>query len=77
MIVFEFLFQSTIGNWTVGFKTLNQNGEKLKFWQSLVRHCFDLIDIWPLGGVGVLSIKCTKKNQRVGDLVARTIVVPR
>ncbi|MEW7278651.1 RDD family protein [Aquimarina sp. 2201CG1-2-11] len=77
MVVTETLFQSTIGNFVVGLKAVHKTGEKMNFWQPLLRHCFDLIDMWPLGLVGILTIKFTKDSQRLGDIIAETIVVER
>ncbi len=77
MIVTETLFQSTIGNLLLKLKVVNENGEKIKFWQSLLRHCLDMIDMWPLGLVGILTIKYSKKHQRLGDIIGKTIVVER
>ncbi|MGS2727992.1 RDD family protein, partial [Psychroserpens sp. BH13MA-6] len=77
MVISEILFESTLGNFLFGLKAVRKNGEKMNFWQPLVRHCTDLIDMWPLGLVGILTIKFTKKNQRLGDIIAETIVVER
>jgi len=77
MIVTEVFFQSTIGNLLVKLKVVNEDGGKIKFWQSLLRHCFDMIDMWPLGLVGILTIKYSKKHQRLGDMIGKTIVVER
>ncbi len=77
MVVSEMLFESTIGNFLFGLKAVKKNGEKMNFWQPLIRHCADLIDMWPFGLVGILTIKFTKDNQRLGDMIAGTIVVER
>tara|TARA_R110002096_G_scaffold149779_1_gene311337 strand:+ start:294 stop:833 length:540 start_codon:yes stop_codon:yes gene_type:complete len=77
MVVTEIIFESTLGNYLLGLKAVRKNGEKMNFWQPLVRHCTDLIDMWPFGLVGILTIKFTKKNQRLGDIIAETIVVER
>ncbi|PKV53078.1 putative RDD family membrane protein YckC [Aquimarina sp. MAR_2010_214] len=77
MVVTEIVFQSTIGNLIFGLKAVHKSGKKMDFWQPLLRHCFDLIDMWPLGLVGILTIKFTKENQRLGDIIAETIVIER
>ncbi|WP_299438325.1 RDD family protein [uncultured Aquimarina sp.] len=73
----EQLFGATIGNSIVGLKPISINGisEKLSFGQSLLRHLLDPIDMFFFGLVGILTIQNSEKNQRVGDLVANTIVV--
>jgi len=77
MVVTEILSESTLGNYIVGLKAVKKDGGKMKLWQPLVRHCTDLIDMWPFGLVGILTIKFTKKNQRLGDIIADSIVVER
>ncbi|MGY3794759.1 RDD family protein [uncultured Aquimarina sp.] len=77
MIIPETLFQSTIGNLLLKLKVVNENGGKIKFSQSLLRHCADMIDMWPLGLVGILTIKYSKKHQRLGDMIGKTIVIER
>ncbi|GAA4279172.1 RDD family protein [Aquimarina mytili] len=73
----EQLFGATIGNSIVGLKPISINGidEKLSFGQSFIRHLLDPIDMFFFGLIGVLSIKNSDKNQRVGDLAAKTIVL--
>ncbi|WP_298311112.1 RDD family protein [uncultured Aquimarina sp.] len=73
----EQLFGSTIGNTIVGLKPISINGisEKISFRQSLLRHLLDPIDMFFFGLVGILTIQNSEKNQRVGDLAAKTIVV--
>jgi len=42
----------------------------------IVRHLFDLVDVFPFFGiVGLIVAGSNNLKQRVGDLVARTIVV--
>ncbi|SHJ26729.1 Uncharacterized membrane protein YckC, RDD family [Mesonia phycicola] len=71
-------FGGTIGNSIVGLKAIPMNGinQKLTFGQSFKRHLLDPIDMFFFGLVGIITIKNTDKNQRVGDLWAKTIVVP-
>ncbi|WP_298549248.1 RDD family protein [uncultured Aquimarina sp.] len=73
----EQLFGATIGNSIVGLKPVSINGidEKLSFGQSFIRHLLDPIDMFFFGLVGILAIKNSDKNQRVGDLAAKTIVL--
>ncbi|WP_299607248.1 RDD family protein [uncultured Aquimarina sp.] len=73
----EQLFGATIGNSIVGLKPISINGisKNLSFGQSALRHLFDPIDMFFFGLVGILTIQNSEKNQRVGDIVAKTIVV--
>jgi len=71
----EQLFGATLGNGIVGLKPVQENFEKIKFNQSLKRHLLDPVDMFFFGLVGIIIIKNTPKNQRVGDIWAKTIVV--
>ena len=68
---------ATIGNSLVGLKAipLNEENRKLTFGESFKRHLLDPIDMFFFGAVGIITIKNTENNQRVGDLWAKTIVV--
>ena len=65
----------TIGNSIVGLKVTPIKGEnrKLTFIESLLRHLVDPIDMFSF--IGILLIMKTQKNQRLGDLLAETVVV--
>lgn len=73
----EQTFGATLGNQITGLKPLSINGidRKLSFGQSLKRHLVDIIDLSPLGLVGIISINKTEKHQRIGDIWAETVVV--
>ena len=79
-------FGATLGNSLVGLKpisisksndnsTFSRTDEKLTFVQSLKRHLLDPIDLFFFGLIGIITIKNTDKNQRLGDIWANTIVV--
>jgi len=67
----------TIGNSIAGIKAIPMSGQnrKLTFGQSFKRHLLDPIDMLFFGLIGIIVIKSTDKNQRIGDLWAKTIVV--
>ncbi len=73
----EQLFGATIGNSITRLKPVSINGisKKVSLGQSLLRHLFDPIDMFFFGLVGILTIQNSEKNQRVGDIVAKTIVI--
>ena len=59
-----------------GLRVVRENGAPVTFATSAVRNVLRLIDIlpgWYLVGIG--SILATRRNQRLGDLAAGTIVV--
>lgn len=74
----EISFGVTLGNSLVGLKPIPKNGtnRKLTFGESFKRHLLDPIDMFFFGLVGIVTIKNTDLNQRVGDLWAKTIVIP-
>jgi len=74
----EIGFGATLGNSLVGLKPIPKNGtnRKLTFGEAFKRHLLDPIDMFFFGLVGIITIKNTDLNQRVGDLWAKTIVVP-
>ena len=77
IVVTEQVFGSTIGNGVVGLKPLsieNRPGKPHVF-QSLKRHLLDPVDMLFFGIIAIIVIKNTAKNQRIGDLWAKTIVV--
>jgi len=67
----------TIGNSIMGLKVISikENNRNVTFNQSLKRHLLDPIDMFFFGLVGAITIEYTERNQRVGDLWAKTIVV--
>jgi uncharacterized RDD family membrane protein YckC len=67
----------TIGNSLVGLKAIpiSGNNRKLTFGESFKRHLLDPIDMFFFGLVGIITISNSEKNQRLGDLWAKTIVV--
>jgi uncharacterized RDD family membrane protein YckC len=66
----------TIGKMLLGVRTVKQDGTKLNFGNSLVRHLFAPVDYFPFFGViGLIVASNNKEKQRVGDMVEKTIVV--
>lgn len=76
-VVFEaFAGGRTLGKRAMGIRVLNADGSPLTFWRSLVRNLVRLVDQLPTAYlVGIVSVLVTKRNQRLGDLAAGTIVV--
>ena len=85
--VMVFWFIMTIGieqvvGATIGNKIQNLRPAPIKdirksltIGQSLKRHLLDIVDIWPFGLLGILTIKKTVYNQRLGDLWADSVVL--
>ena len=76
-VLLELLFDATLGNSIMGLKpkSLIKNNGELSFSQSLKRHLLDPIDMFPFGLIGIMTIKNTDRNQRLGDIWAKTIVI--
>lgn len=78
MVGFEVKFGGTLGNQLFDLQVVSIKDSKttsLTLGQSFVRHLFDIFDLWFFGLLGIVLIKNTKYNQRLGDLCANTIVV--
>ena len=66
----------TLGKAAMGLRVVTQEGGPIRFRHAAIRGIFGLIEIWIfLGSIAVVAIIFTKRNQRVGDLVAGTIVL--
>ena len=64
------------GKKMVGLRVVSEQGLPLSFRESLLRTVFGIVDLLPLFGVVALgSMLLTEKKQRLGDVVARTMVV--
>lgn len=78
LIAFEVKFGGTLGNLMFDLQVLSIKENKttsLTLWQSFKRHIFDILDLWFFGFLGIILIKNTQYNQRLGDLLAKTIVI--
>jgi len=77
IVLTEVFFGATLGNSIMNLKpkSLTSNNGELTFGQSIKRHLFDPVDMFPFGIIGILTIKNSSKNQRLGDIIANTTVV--
>jgi uncharacterized RDD family membrane protein YckC len=75
--VLEGLFGATIGKGLAGVRVTDLEGRRIGWQATLVRNLARLLDVLPfaylLGGILTLA---TKRHQRLGDMLAGTIVVP-
>lgn len=76
-VVLELSMGATIGNKICKLRPVPKSDprESLCIAQSFKRHLLDMFDLWPFGIFGIVLIKHTKFNQRLGDLWAKTIVL--
>lgn len=64
----------TIGKRLVGIKVVNENFREIKTSQAFIRFFFGLIDFSCLF-VGLIVAYNNKNNQRIGDQIAKTLVI--
>jgi uncharacterized RDD family membrane protein YckC len=76
-IFFEWLMNGqTPGKRVLHVRVIKQGGYALRFFDTLLRNLLRVVDFLPLFyGVGLTSLLLTRDSQRLGDLVAGTLVV--
>jgi uncharacterized RDD family membrane protein YckC len=75
---FETLWRGrTPGKAALGLRVVTVEGAPIRFRHAAIRAIFGAVDKYALAGpgVGVIFVFVTKRNQRLGDLVAGTIVL--
>ncbi len=66
----------TVGKLALGLRTVTTGGMPIRFRHAAVRGVFELVDLWlTFGAVGMPVIVWSGQHQRLGDLVAGTVVV--
>lgn len=71
--VSEALWGQTLGKRVLNVRVTTMDGKPISFLQALVRFGFAMIDCSCL--LGYIVILTNKQRQRLGDLVAQTVVV--
>ena len=74
---FETLWRGrTLGKAALGLRVVTVEGAPARFRHAAIRSILGLVDKWLLTGlIGVLALLFTERNQRLGDLVAGTLVL--
>ena len=72
---FEARWGKTIGKMVFGIRVVKDTGEGLDLKEALIRNILRLVDMLVLYALGSLVMVSTPRFQRVGDLLARTIVI--
>ena len=76
-VILEGFFGQTVGKVAVGIRVTGLDGARATAWQIVIRNVFRVIDWLPVFYfLGALVARVTGGRQRIGDHVARTIVVP-
>lgn len=74
-IVLEWLFGQTIGKRITGVVVVSRDGSPITFRQSLIRNLLRVIDSFLSYALALVVMLMNEDRQRVGDLVADTLVV--
>lgn len=72
---FEGTTGQTIGKKAMNIRVVKPDGRPCDFASALIRSILRVVDSLVIGLVGIVVISVTEKKQRIGDLVANTIVV--
>ena len=66
----------SLGKKAMGIKVMDMNGNEASFSQYLLRWLFRIFDMLiTLGAAAVLSVALSRHSQRLGDMVAGTVVI--
>ena len=75
-IVFESTRGQTPGKRAFGIRVTTVEGDRIGFRQAFIRNVVRIVDALPLYNLaGIVSILVSPRNQRIGDIAAKTIVV--
>jgi len=73
---FEGTSGQTIGKRFTRIRVAKEDGSRCNYSSALVRNVLRIVDIPPLlYALGIISIVVTDKRQRLGDMLAKTIVI--
>jgi uncharacterized RDD family membrane protein YckC len=66
----------TLGKMALGLRVVTVEGAPVRVRESVIRAALGLIDLWGTSGaVAIITVLATARNQRLGDLVAGTLVL--
>jgi uncharacterized RDD family membrane protein YckC len=74
-VVMEVQTGGTLGKMALGMKVVKEDGAKLDWGASLIRNILRIVDGFFFYLVGAIVVWTSKKRQRLGDMVAHTLVV--
>ena len=75
---FEWLWSGqTPGKRWMKLRVIREDGRPITFWEAAVRNLLRVLDMVPppFYSIGLISVFSTSRDQRIGDLVAGTVVV--
>lgn len=77
-IIFEWRMNGqTPGKRWLKLRVIREDGRPITFWEAAVRNLLRIFDIMPIPfySIGLISVFVSTRGQRVGDLIAGTVVV--
>jgi uncharacterized RDD family membrane protein YckC len=76
-VLFEYLLKGqTVGKLAMGIRVVKLNGENATLADYTMRWAFRIIDFWiSAGSVAAIFIASSEKGQRLGDILAQTVMV--
>lgn len=75
-IYFEAEYGQTIGKMVLDIVVVTEDGDPISYRESAIRTLLRIVDALPfLYLIGLIAIYVTDRNQRLGDLLADTVVV--
>src|SRR6267142_6090812 len=75
---FEWIWNGqTPGKRWLKLRVIREDGRPVTFWEATVRNLLRTFDImpWPFYSIGLICVFISSRDQRVGDMVAGTVVV--
>ena len=75
---FEWIWNGqTPGKRWLKLRVIREDGRPITFWEATVRNLLRTFDImpFPFYSIGLISVFSTNRDQRIGDMVAGTVVV--
>src|SRR6266404_6967646 len=76
--VFEWVWRGqTPGKRWLKLRVIREDGRPISFFEAMVRNLLRVVDfiVPPFYSIGLVSVFATERDQRIGDLVAGTVVV--
>jgi uncharacterized RDD family membrane protein YckC len=76
----ELLTRNTFGKWSMGLCIRTLSGERCTRWQLTIRSFWRVLELnfFILGGIpAAIAIVFSRRKQRIGDMMAGTLVVKR
>lgn len=76
---FEWIWSGqTPGKLWLKLRVIREDGRPITFWEAAVRNLLRVVDMlpsFPFYSIGLISVFSSSRDQRVGDMVAGTVVV--